>query len=125
MLRLLRNRRAQNTAEYAIMIVIVIGVFSAMQLYIRRGLQARIKGGMDNAPSMVIGQSGVAANLLGSNTVSQYEPYYTRNGTENMSQVGSEGTERGTISTGGGIREVNGATSSRNGYQTMAAPVNE
>jgi hypothetical protein len=113
MLKLFKSKKAQNTAEYAIMIAIVIGVFSAMQLYVRRGLQARIKAGTDNIPAAVAGGSTV----LGTDT--QYEPYYTREGTQDMSQVTSEGNERGTVAASGGIRDLEGATSSRNGYQTM------
>ena len=117
MLKLFRSRKAQNTAEYAIMIVIVIGVFSAMQLYIRRGLQARIKGGMDNIVTGTLPSNIGMSNAFGS--LRQYEPYYSAQGTSNMSQVTEEGTERGAISQAGGVRELGNAISSRNGYQTM------
>ena len=41
------NKRAQSTAEYAIVIALVIGAVVAMQVYVRRGLQARMKGAVD------------------------------------------------------------------------------
>jgi len=120
MLRLFKNKRAQNTAEYAIMIVIVIGVFSAMQLYIRRGLQARVKGGADNIPGAIIGQTtGVNANILGTANFTQYEPYYYQKGSSNMGSLTSEGTEYGTIKDTGGQRNLVNATSRRAGSQMI------
>jgi len=124
MLRLFKNKRAQNTAEYAIMIVIVIGVFSAMQLYIRRGLQARIKGGTDNIPGAIIGQYGgnVGVNILGNvggNQYTQYEPYYYQKGYSNMMSITSEGTEYGTIKDTGGLRNLVNASSGRTGQQQI------
>jgi len=116
MLQLLRNKKAQNTVEYAIMIAVVIGVFSAMQLYMRRGLSARVKGGMDMLPGKVLGQAstdGVPSDILGTDT--EYEPYQT----SNMLTTSSEGTERGTITQSGGVRELTNASTSRQGEQTI------
>lgn len=113
MIGIFRNRKAQNTAEYAIMIAIVIGVFSAMQIYIRRGLQARIKSGVDVIP----GQVATEGNVFG--TATQYEPYYIREGASSMTSVTQEGTERGAVAEAGGIRELTNATSRRTGYQTI------
>jgi hypothetical protein len=129
MLRLFRSRRAQNTAEYAIMIVIVIGVFAAMQLYIRRGLQARLKMGADNIPRAIIGEARICAtglnqDILGNATFTQYEPYYTAKGMQNMEQATKEGTEVGAITSLGGMRNLVNATSSRTGYQTMVGTAN-
>jgi hypothetical protein len=95
------------------MIIIVIGVFTAMQLYVRRGLQARLKSGMDNLPVMVTGQAelGDEGKLVGTET--QYEPYYYQQGSQNMSTTTGEGVEKGTITQAGGVREVTGATTSR------------
>jgi hypothetical protein len=118
MLRLLRNKRAQNTAEYALLIAIVIGAFTAMQIYLRRGLMARIKGGTDNLPGMVIDKSDdPSLNILG--TVQQYEPYYLRRGQYDFSTNSSEGEETGTYTKGSGIREMYGAYSTRTGNQTV------
>lgn len=108
MLALLRNKRGQNIAEYAIMLALVIGVFSAMQLYVRRGLQARVKAGVDNIPGAV-----TTSNIFG--TATQYEPLSAAN----MTTLSSEGTEKGTISEAGGLRTLENATTSRTGYQTI------
>lgn len=117
MLRLLKNRKAQNTVEYAIMIALVIGAFSAMQIYVKRGLQAKLKAGADKIPGIIQTQAGGnAVGMLGAKT--QYEPYYIRQGSQDMTSTTSEGAEKGTISTAGGIRDLTGATSQRTGGQT-------
>jgi len=127
MLRLFRNKRAQNTAEYAILIALVIGVFSAMQIYIRRSLQARIKMGADQIPIMVLGQTGgnVSNQLFGPANFTQYEPYYISKGAYNMTSVSTEGTERGTLKDSGGVRDLGNATSQRLGTQVITGSVNK
>jgi hypothetical protein len=72
--------KAQTTAEYAILIAIVIGAVVAMQVYFRRGMQGRIKNVVDHTG---IVQGGVdVAGLNGSKLKfaqgeeGQYEPYY-------------------------------------------------
>jgi Flp pilus assembly pilin Flp len=62
----LKNRKAQNTAEYALLIALVVAGVIAMQTYAQRALQARIHDAsiyMENSTSNI-----------GSST--QYEPYY-------------------------------------------------
>jgi len=62
----LTNRKAQNTAEYALLIALVVAGVIAMQTYAQRALQARIH---DTSTYMQ-----AATNTIGSST--QYEPYY-------------------------------------------------
>jgi len=58
-------RKGQSTAEYAIVIGLVIAAAVGMQIYVKRSLQAKVKDAVDyNDP---------AATML---TTSQYEPYY-------------------------------------------------
>jgi len=67
MLRRLRKRiKGQSTAEYAILIALVIGAVIAMQTYAKRALNARIK----DATDYMINET----SELGS--TAQYEPYY-------------------------------------------------
>jgi len=123
MLGSLKNKRAQTTMEYAILIVVVIGVFSAMQLYMRRGLSARLKSGVDNIPDQVLRQAQTAGGdawVFGNDT--QYEPYYTAQGASDMATTSSEGTEKGTISQTGGVRDLTNATTARKGNQTIVGP---
>jgi hypothetical protein len=115
MLRLFRNKKAQNTAEYAIMIAIIIGAFSVMQVYIKRGLQAKIKEGTDNIPDLVATQAGGVATSIFNKTELSYEPVTEAH----MKTTSSEGKETGAVTEKGGIRELSNATSSRTGNQTL------
>jgi len=64
----LKNRKAQNTAEYALLIALVVAGVIAMQTYAQRALQARIH---DAAQYMANSTSNI-----GNST--QYEPYYSQ-----------------------------------------------
>ncbi len=63
---LLKNKKAQNTAEYALLIALVVAGVIAMQTYAQRALQARVRDA-----SLFLTSS---TNTLG--TSNQYEPYY-------------------------------------------------
>jgi Flp pilus assembly pilin Flp len=65
--KLIKNKKAQNTAEYAILISLVVAGIIAMQTYAQRALQARVK---DASAFMT------AVNLEGLGNTDQYEPYY-------------------------------------------------
>jgi len=56
----------QNTAEYAILIALVVGVAVVMQTYVKRGIQARVHD--------EVGAMATETSELGETT--QYEPYY-------------------------------------------------
>lgn len=43
-----RNRKGQNTLEYVLLIVAVVGAFLAIQHYLNRGLQGRMRDSTDN-----------------------------------------------------------------------------
>lgn len=81
MFRKLKNKKAQNTAEYAILIALVIGAVVAMQTYAQRALQGRIR----DASVYMKNQT----NEFGGDTL-QYEPYYTN--TKSTSERASEDT---------------------------------
>ncbi|MCM8797128.1 MAG: hypothetical protein NC923_04535 [Candidatus Omnitrophica bacterium] len=133
-LRIFRERRAQSTMEYALLIGVVIGAFTAMQLYVRQSINARIKHGMDNAPYLVSNlidksnltqeQKNSIAELFPDEAATQYEPYYYREGSSNMNTTSSEGTEKGKVSGNlsanvSGIRKLENATTHRTGTQTL------
>ena len=65
--KLLKNKKAQNVAEYAILISIVVGGIVAMQVFVQRGMQGRIRDAVAVYLQNATGDLG--------NTV-QYEPYY-------------------------------------------------
>lgn len=127
MLRLLKSRKAQNTAEYAILIALVIGVFSAMQIYVRRGLNARVKGGTDILPRTVLGQAESQGDIFDTNFLgnpadadyTQYEPYYISKGDYSMTSTTRDGTEKGINDELGGQRVLTDQTNQRIGKQTI------
>jgi len=75
---MLRKIRAQSTAEYAIILAVVMGAAVAMQVYVKRGLQARTKAGVDAVTGITATFApeeggGTSATF---STLAQYEPYY-------------------------------------------------
>ena len=77
MLKLFRNRKGQSVAEYAIVIALVIGAGTAMQIYVKRSLQGRIAGASDNFTAEVADETGWAAIGGPEVTLSQqWEPDY-------------------------------------------------
>ncbi|MDD5119831.1 MAG: hypothetical protein PHR84_00775 [Candidatus Omnitrophica bacterium] len=107
MLRLLR--KGQSTAEYAIVIGLVIAAAVAMQVYVKRSIQGKMKDAVDtNDP---------AATFL---VTQQYEPLYQT--TTNMTST-RDGTEVATTKQGGGVtRQISGQDiSSRTGKTNISA----
>lgn len=43
-----RNNKGQSTLEYAVLIIIVIGALLSIQVYIKRGIQGRLKSAADD-----------------------------------------------------------------------------
>jgi len=64
------RKRAQSTAEYAVLIALVVGAVVAMQVYVKRGIQGRIRDVVDDV------SLGGTINSTGVLTGEQYEPYY-------------------------------------------------
>lgn len=65
------DKRAQSTAEYAVVIAIVLAAAVGMQTYVKRALQARVKG----ATNALLSIAGDQANGIGLGNLEQYEPY--------------------------------------------------
>jgi Flp pilus assembly pilin Flp len=102
----LKNRKAQNTAEYALLIALVVAGVIAMQTYAQRALQARIH---DASAYMA---NSANSSIIGNST--QYEPYYlqsnyssTSNSDENKRLgVGMEAADSMTNSARNGVQEA-------------------
>jgi hypothetical protein len=110
MFRWLNSKRGQNTAEYAILIGVIVAAAIAMQIYIRRGMQARIKDAVDFTRTA---DSDVGGNIF-NKSMSQYEPYYMNtNFTTVQSGASSEEMQIG----GGVIRNTTDGTTTRTGNQ--------
>ncbi|MBU0547987.1 MAG: hypothetical protein KJ710_01080 [Candidatus Omnitrophica bacterium] len=106
MLRILR--KGQSTAEYAIVIGLVIAAAVAMQIYVKRSLQGKVKDAVDyNDPA--------ASGILG--TTTQYEPYYS---TSAMNATRSS-TDTEDTATGGSVARTTVDSSSRTGTQNILA----
>jgi Flp pilus assembly pilin Flp len=74
--RLLKNKVGQNTAEYALLIALVVAGVIAMQTYAQRSLQARVR---DASQYLVRETTNTAIGLNGTD---QYEPYYQQSNYE-------------------------------------------
>lgn len=79
------NRKGQNTAEYAILIALVVAAAVAMQTYVKRGIQGRVADAVDHAPDTDL-VAGEAIQF----TTKQYEPYY-------LDAKGDVSSERGYV----------------------------
>ena len=100
------RRRGQTTAEYAIMIGVVIGALVAMQVYVRRGVNARLKDASDSAGDAVIANLTSVTNPT-SKEHFQYEPYYA----SSDYTVGQETKQEQETKTGGVYIKRNAAGS--------------
>ena len=75
-----QNRKAQNTAEYALLIALVVAGIIAMQTYAQRALQARVR---DASVLMTSVAQKTATTIDGLDmakmgNTAQYEPYYLK-----------------------------------------------
>lgn len=80
------NKKGQNTAEYALLISLVVAAIIAMQTYAQRALQARIR----DASLYMKNNTSTLGNT------EQYEPYYLQTNYEvtretvSLEQLGNE-----------------------------------
>ncbi len=105
----LNSRKGQNTAEYAILIGVIVAAAIAMQIYIRRGMQARIK---DSVDFTLTADDSSSTNLFSSDK--QYEPYYMNT---NLTTTSSGKTSQELQQGGGVIRNSLYDTTERTGNQ--------
>ncbi len=104
---MLRHKRAQSTAEYAIVIALVVGAAMAMQVYLKRSMQGGIRYAVDKA-----------ANVTG-----QYEPYYLESSYTNTEKGYTETDE---TKLGGAVsRQSLDRRTERSGAQTVKVPVQQ
>lgn len=110
MFRWLRNQKGQSTAEYAIVIGLVIAATVAMQAYVKRGLQGRVKEAVDHVVGGDVG--GTTLTFTGR----QFDPQYL---TSDFTSIRSN-EETATVSTGGSVtKSLADDTSDRTGEQTI------
>ena len=99
---LIKLKRAQSTAEYAILISVIVGAALAMQVYIKRSLQAK----MHDAGIVLRETSGdITGEGVVLGTTKQYEPYYAE---QRLSDVDRDTTvsNSSTTSDGGALAKT-------------------
>lgn len=89
-----RNKRAQSTLEYAVIIAVVIAALLAIQIYMKRGVEGKLRESTDsigeqfdaNNTTMNItrGRNGTTVQLVKNKTTS------TRTSGETRTEFGSE-----------------------------------
>ena len=118
-----RNRRGQSTAEYAIVIALVLGALVGMQTYVRRAINARLADASDGVlPPTQLG----ADPVTGTPTHYQFEPNYQESDFTTASRLGSAADQTVPSTTtmvagGTGVSNVTGnygSKTSRFGSQT-------
>jgi hypothetical protein len=110
MFRKFRNKKAQNTAEYAILIALVIGAVVAMQTYAQRALQGRVRD------ASIYMRDKTNAEGLGN--TSQYEPYYTNTKSSSDRTSGDFSYENGSNGTSNVITNNKVERTEINGVET-------
>ncbi|MDD4910626.1 MAG: hypothetical protein PHR44_08140 [Candidatus Omnitrophica bacterium] len=141
---LLRNRKGQNTAEYAVLIGLVVAAAIGMQTLVKRSIQGKVKDAVDARPHTVstFSLAGVlrttnpvnnttttnttinatvpfigAENLFASGH--QYEPEYLRSDFVSASRT----PEHEHVGLGGAVLRAESDTKTKRiGYQTQEKP---
>lgn len=71
----------QSLSEFALILAVVIGAISGMQIYVQRGLQVRYKDGVNYAISQIQQEAAAKGFESLSNISLQYEPSYQESST--------------------------------------------
>ncbi len=116
------NKKGQSIMEYAVLVSLVIAALTGMQLYVKRGLQAKIKDASDNIPNYVRGKTELLAGEIYNEGHTQYEPYYRGDSTTTSTSV--SGTEKFVVTGDSGQRQVTGRTRKITGNSTTGGWLN-
>ncbi len=67
-----RRKKGQSTLEYAVLIIIIIGALLSIQVYIKRGIQGRLKGAADDIGDQFSpGNSNVLQTIITSSSTKE------------------------------------------------------
>jgi len=112
---LLNNTKAQNTAEYALLIALVVAGIIAMQQYAQRALQARVRDAGTYMAS--------TTNTIGTSV--QYEPYYQQTNYEvTKDSTESKRLDQDTVAQDSSVnRERTGQQTTAYGGENNVTPV--
>jgi len=96
MFKFLRKIKGQSTLEYAVLIIIVIGALLSIQVYIKRGIQGRLRSATDD-----IGEQYSPGNMnvyITTRTSGRTNQYFSKGASEstllNKEKTTVNGTER-------------------------------
>ncbi len=76
------NKKGQSTLEYGILVAVVVGALILMSIYMKRGLQGRLKSSTDD----------VGDQFSPYNTTSNYHMISNTSNTENLTFLGQTTT---------------------------------
>jgi len=113
MLQYLNQKRGQSTLEYAVLIVVIIGALLTIQVYIKRGVQGRLKSAADdigdqysdgntNEVKMTIRNSQTNETSIAGVTTSNLLAPETTNTTDNSVILNTQQEYWGTTPAAGG-----------------------
>ena len=103
-----KTRRGQSMAEYAIVLTVVITAIVAMQIYVKRGLQGKVRDVTDNL-GVGLTAGGIAK------VTNQYEPYYAQaNYNTAQNQAVNEQYQAGGVVARNSIQEQSNRTGNAN-----------
>jgi len=83
MFKFLSKKRAQSSLEYAILIIIVLGALLTIQVYIKRGIQGRLRSATDD-----IGEQYAVGKI----NLTKKTRFYSK-----TNEVATEGTSTSTL----------------------------
>lgn len=112
---MLRHGKAQSTAEYVIVLGLIVAAVIAMQTYVKRGFQGRVKDAVDYVDQG--GQAGSAVTFA----TKQYEPYYLKSSFDST----RSSTDKEDLLDAGAVSRSSTETSQRSGSQTILEPKTE
>lgn len=89
----LKKKRAQSTLEYGVLIAVIVAALIAMQVYIKRGVQGRLRTASDDigdqfSPGYTTSLYNVTTNLTSIENISKGETNTSTN--QSVTRTGSE-----------------------------------
>jgi len=92
MFKMLNNKKAQSTLEYAILIIIIIGALLALQTYVKRGIQGKLKTTADDIGDQYSPDNTKSAKITSSHS-NTTEEFGAAAGGQGISKTTIVGTE--------------------------------
>jgi hypothetical protein len=125
----MRIKKGQSVMETAVLVLVIVGALIAMQIYLKRGIQGRLRGGVDSigeqydpqatSSSFTINHTSNATTTTNTSTQEKYvDPNYRDLG--GGAYTGS--LVRGNVTTSDTRIETHYDNTIRNGYETVANP---